>query len=295
MAFFPPPEPMGSELALPGLQRWLQSVIMHPGSTGEALADPAAAAIVPAARLESAILPSAALTAAERVDVYHGMYALRMSDALENDYPALAHFLGPERWTALVRDYTRDHPSTCYTLNALGRHLPDWLEAAPQIPRRGFCSDLARLEWAVTEVFDAEETGRIGQGELAAVHPDEWAGSRLVLGAAVRLVQLRWNANAWLDSTRDERHDHPRPRRHDSRVVVYRQSFSVYRRDLPRPAFRLLADIAAGLSIGEAVDAALRRQGAPGAEALSRWFRQWAAEGLFCRVVPPGDPLRARH
>jgi len=285
---------MGSEIGLPGLQRWLQSVIMHPGSTDEALADPEAAAIVPAARLESAVLPSSALTAAERVEVYHGMYSLRMSDALENDYPALAHFLGSERWMALVRDYTRDHPSTCYTLNALGRLLPEWLKDAPQVPRRGFCRDLARLEWAVTEAFDAEETGRIGQEELAAVRPDAWAGSHLVLGAAVRLLQLRWNANVWLDSTKDERHDHPRPRRHDSWVVVYRRSFSVYRRELSRPAFRLLADIAAGFSIGEAVDAALRRQGAPGAEALSEWFRQWAAEGLFYRIVPPDEPHHDR-
>ena len=119
-------------------------------------------------------MPSATLTAEERVDVYHGMYLLRMAEALESDYPALAHFLGPERWHGLVREYVAEHPSTSYTLNVLGRQLPDWLRGHGRLPARLFCRDLARLEWAVAESFDADEAPRLGAEAIEAVPADEW-------------------------------------------------------------------------------------------------------------------------
>jgi len=76
---------MAPELALGGVQRWLQTVIVHPGSVDEALAARGAAALVPAGRTESVVLPSAHLTAPGRVGVYHGMYLARMREALESD------------------------------------------------------------------------------------------------------------------------------------------------------------------------------------------------------------------
>jgi hypothetical protein len=272
------------DLALGGLQRWMQSVIVHPGSLEDALAAGEGASLVPPGRVGEVILPSAALEPAERIAIYHGMYRLRMAEALESDYPALAHFLGEDRWPALVAGYCAAHPSRSYTLNVLGRHLPDWLAEAPTLRRRGFCRDLARLEWAVTEAFDAEETPRLAEAEIAAVPDEAWEAARLVPSPALRLLELRWNANEWLDSTKDERHEHPRPRRCATRVAVFRRDYAVYRRELSLPAFRLLSDLAAGRTVGEALAAALGRRGAPGPEALARWFRQWAADGLFARV-----------
>ena len=275
---------MAPELALGGLQRWMQSVIVHPGPIQEALASGDARALVPPERVGEVLPKSASLAGEQRIAIYQEMYLLRMAEALESDYPALAHFLGGPRWTALVRDYLLAHPSRSYTLNVLGRSLPGWLGEAADLPRRGFCQDLARLEWAVTEAFDAEETPRLTPQQLEAVSPAAWDEVRLVPSAALRLVGLRWNVNEWLDSAKDDRHDHPKPRRRDAWVVVFRQSYAVYRRELSHSAFRLLQDLASGRSVGEALGAALRRRGAPGPEALSRWFREWARDGLFTRL-----------
>ena len=159
---------MAPELALGGLQQWLQSVIVHPGRVDEALAAPGAASLVPAGRTESVVLPSARLTAPERVGVYHGMYLARMREALESDYPALARFLGPAEWERLVAGYVRGHPSRGYTLNALGRHLPEFVQTA-RVRRPAFCRDLARLEWAVAEVFDSPETPPLSEADRLAL------------------------------------------------------------------------------------------------------------------------------
>jgi len=285
---------MATEIGLGGLQRWLQAVIVHPGTVEEALATSEATAVVPAEHVEHAVRPSATLTASERLAVYQDMYSIRMSEALEADYPALAHFLGRERWEGLVRDYLEAHPSTSYTLNVLGRALPEWLRGAEGLPRRGFCLDLARLEWAMTEAFDAADTPPLGETALASVAPGDWPGVRLVPGASVRLLELRWNVGAWLDSTKDERHDHPRPRRHDAWVVVHRRGYAVGRREMPRPAFRLLQALVSGLTVGEALSEARRRRQAPLPEALTGWFRDWASAGLFSGLERPGEPPRGR-
>ena len=139
-----------ADLALGGLQRWMQSVVVHPGDTAQALGSLEAASLVPPGRLGEVVLPSDALDAAERVGIYHDMYLLRMEEALETDYPGLSHFLGPQRWRRLVRGYVDTHPSRSYTLNVLGRELAGYVHTAPRIAHAGFCRDLARLEWAIT-------------------------------------------------------------------------------------------------------------------------------------------------
>jgi hypothetical protein len=283
---------MAPELALGGLQRWMQSVIVHPRSLDEALASPEAASLVPTDRLAEVLLPSATLAPAERIGIYHGMYLLRMAEALGSDYPALAHFLGEDRWTALVRGYVLRHPSRSYTLNVLGRALPGFLLEAAHLRRRGFCHDLARLEWAVTEAFDAEEAPLLDAAELEGLPRLSWDGARLVPSPALRLVDLQWNVNEYLDSTKGDRHDHPGPRRRRSFVAVFRVSYAVYRRELSRPAFQLLSDLVAGVPVGAAVESAMRRRAGPEADTLVRWFRDWAADGIFTRVEVGRTPRR---
>ena len=75
------------DLPLERLQAWMQTVIVHAGPAAEAVRSPAAVAAVPPARLAEVILPSATLRPEERLAIYHGMYPLRMRDALAGDYP----------------------------------------------------------------------------------------------------------------------------------------------------------------------------------------------------------------
>jgi hypothetical protein len=277
---------MAPELALGGLQRWLQAVIEAPGPVTRALASREAARLVRPGRTRDVVLPSKHLSAVERVGVYQGMYLPRMLEALESDYPGLAHFLGHAAWQRLVRAYVSAHPSRSYTLNLLGRHLPEFVRRA-RVPRPAFCHDLARLESAVAEVFDAPETPSLAERDLAAVAPGAWQRARLVPVAALRLVALDHDAGAWLDSLRGERHRHPLVHRRSCHVVVYRRNYAVKWREQTKAAFALLADLVAGERVGRAMARALGRRGATrldGADAAFRLFRDWAAMGLFQAV-----------
>jgi len=278
------------EVPLGRLQRWLQQVVVHPGDTREAVASAGARKLVPRRRVGEVILPSATLRPEERLAIYHDMYILRMEEALQSDYPALQHLLGDAGFRALVTGYVRAHPSRSYSLNFLGRHLPDYVRRAPGLRRRAFCHDLARLEQAVAEVFDAPEEAPLRADAVAAVPAEAWAGARLRPIAAFRLLAFAYPVNAYLQSVRDEEHAHPATTRRPSWVAVSRRGYTVWRQDLTREGYGLLRRIVGGETVGDAVAAALRdRRGrGTGESELFDWFRGWVGAGIFRDVETGG-------
>jgi hypothetical protein len=273
-------------VSLPRMQRWMQEVVVHPGDIAEAVASPSAKKALGSAAIEDVILPSRTLPPAERVGIYQGMYLLRMEEALESDYTALRHLLGAKGFSDLVRDYVAAHPSVTYTLNRLSDHLPEFVSKWKGARRPAVAHDLARLELAIAEVFDAPEVPPLSGAEIAAVPAESWERARLAPIEAFRLLSLRYPVNAYLQSVRDEDHDHPALRRKDTYVAVYRRDYSVWRHDLSQAAHDLLADLVAGKPLGKAVSAAILRGGrrAPTTDQLFRWFREWTAGGVFRSV-----------
>jgi hypothetical protein len=281
----PAPGAPAASFGLGTLQRWLQAVIVHPGDVEDAIASPDAANEIAPERLEEVVRPSHSLTSAERVEIYHGMYLLRMVEALEADYPAVRHFLGEGAFEELVTDYVQSFPSRSYTLNRLGDHLPSFLEAQTEREHATFLADLARYELAVTEVFDERESPVLSPEEVKAIPPTAWASARLVPVAAFRLLALRHAVAAAVEASKSGAAP-PAPRRRQSWIAVYRRDYSVMRLDLTRPQHDLLAALADGTPLGEAVAAAaLGLRASRRESAVFRWFSSWVAAGMFSRVL----------
>ena len=273
----PPP----LEFPLPRVQRWMQAVIEQPGTVDEAVETPAARAQLDPADIERVILPSKTLTAVERVGVYQGMYLLRMVEALEGDYPAVAHLLGDEEFAAVVTRYVAAHPSVSSTFNALGRGFPEFVREFKGIHKKAFAGDLARLELAITEVFDAPQSPAWPAGEIARIPQDAWVEAVFHPIAAFRLCAFAHPVNPYLQSVKDDNHEHPETVRKAAWVAVWRKNYEVWRLDLSKPAFQFLDALAKGRPFGKAVAAAAKGlQGDPGQQ-LFRWLRDWVAEGMF--------------
>lgn len=254
------------------IQSWMQRAILE-------VDDDAASDW--AAEVGRLILPSRTLAPAERLEIYRAMYPLRMVDALESDYTALAHFLGKDAFAALVRAYVTAHPSRTYTLNRLGDHLPEFVASSPGIRRPAFAADLARLERAIAQAFDAEESPVLDAEGLAAIG-ERAADARLRPIAALRLLDLKYPVNAYLQSVRDDDHDHPPTVAKRTWVAVFRRTYVVRRRDLTRPQHALLSALVGGATLGDAVSSTLgaaRRPIQP--DEFFAWFREWVAAGMF--------------
>ena len=280
----PLPEDDAGALGLSAVQRWLQAVIVHPGSVEEAVASPQAEAELPAERLADLVRPSHSLSSAERVDIYHGMYLIRMVEALEADYPTVRHFLGQEEFETLVADYVQTFPSRSYTLNRLGDHLPEFLAKDTRREHAAFLADLARYELAVTEVFDEQESDVLSAEVVGAIPPEAWPVIRLRPVAAFRLLAIRYPIAAQIEAARNGWAS-PSPRRRQTWIAVYRRDYSVSRLELTRPQHELLGDLVAGKPLGEAVAAAaLKLRASRRESAIYRWFSSWIAEGMFSRI-----------
>ena len=259
----------------------MQAVIEQPGTVDEAVLSEAARTELAPEDIDRVILPSKTLTAVERVGVYQGMYLLRMIEALEGDYPAVAHFLGDEEFAEAVTRYVAQHPSTSYTFNRLGERFPEFLAASRGVRRKGFVADLARLELAVTGVFDAPESAAWPAEAVAKIPQEAWPDAVLKPIAAFRLGAYGYPVNAYLQSVKEDNHDHPDTGRKATFVAVWRKGFEVWRLDLSKPAYAFLGELAKGSPFGKAVAAAARgMQGNPG-DQLFRWLRDWVAEGMF--------------
>ena len=173
------------------LQRWMQEVVVHPGTVEEAIESAGAEDEIPSERLSEVVLPSHSMTSAERVGVYHGMYLMRMEEALETDYPVIRYHLGDHQFAHLVREYVDRYPSTSYTLNRLGDHLPQFFLDEPEWHEAAFLHDLARLELAMTVVFDEAESPVLGSDELEAIPPEAWEAAQLRPISAFRLLAFK--------------------------------------------------------------------------------------------------------
>ena len=159
----------------------------------------------------------------------------------------------------------------------------------PAFAGRRFSADLARLEALVTEVFDAPESPAWPAEEIARIPEEAWEGAVLRPVEALRLGAFAHPVNAYLQSVKDENHEHPATGRKATRVVVYRKSYEVWRLELGKPEYEFLSALVRGQTFGRAVAQAARGlQGSPG-DQLFAWLRDWVAEGMFTRVELGGS------
>ncbi len=276
-------------LPLAGLQSWMQAVLVHPEGAEAGLRAPEARRFVAPEDAPALIRGRGGLDAAERLQIYAGMYPLRMRDALRSDYPALAELLGEQGFGKLVADYVAVHPSRSFTLARLGDHLPEFLAGWGSPRRRGLLGDVARLEHAGARVFDAEETVPMDAETLQAIPAAEWPHVRLRPAAAFRLVRVRPGAVDVLDAVLE---GNPVPRRAGRgrvEVAYYRRDFVVLRRAMGPFDGNLLASLAAGETVGSALERAGEAFPGrlPSGETLSGWFAEWTRAGFFSALERP--------
>ncbi len=273
-------------LPLATFQSWMQALLVHPDGARIALQTPEVRRFVSPEDARAVVRERGGLDAAERLQIYAGMYPLRMRDALRSDYPALAELLGERCFEKLVGDYVAAHPSRSLTLARLGDHLPRFLTGWGNPRRRRLLTDVARLERAGALVFDAEESAPIDAAELRSVPAADWPNVRLRPAAAFRLVAVRPGAVDVLDAVLEGSPVPVKTGRGRVDVAYYRRDFVVLRRTLLPFDGCLLRSIAEGETVGSALERAARTfpRGVPAGEALSDLFAEWARLGIFSGV-----------
>jgi hypothetical protein len=264
----------------------MQAVLVHPDGARLALEAPESRRFVAPEDASTVVRDRGGLDAAQRLQIYAGMYPLRMRDALRSDYPALAELLGERGFGKLVADYVAVHPSRSFTLARLGDHLPEFLTGWGSPRRRGLLTDVARLEQAGALVFDAEETVPMDAEILHGVPAADWPNLRLRPAPTFRLVRVRPGAVDVLDAVLEGSPVPERAGRGRVEVAYYRRDFVVLRRTMGPFDGNLLASLAAGETVGSALERAGKAfpGGFPSPEILSSWLAEWTRLGFFSGI-----------
>jgi hypothetical protein len=291
------------------VQRWMQAVIMHPEGVDAGLASDSARQHLDVAPedVEQVIARSEAQTSVERLSIYANAYYARLLECLGEEFPVLKRTLGEETFDAFAMDYLQHYPSRSYTLGKLGESFMRYLaESRPakadgdesaeadggELPADwpNFLIDLATLEWTFSQVFDGpgiEGQTLLTSEQLQAIDAEQWPSARLEVVPCLKLLALRFPVNAFYTAMR--RGEEPTlPGPAASWLAITRRDFIVRRHELTERQYELLSALAAGDTIGAAIERAAR---APGGDIeqfvveLGDWFRDWAAADFFQRVI----------
>ncbi len=277
-------------------QRWMQAVLMHPAGVASGVNSAAAREqiAIDANELEAVIPPSSRLTPERRLAVYSNAYTARLIECLAQQFPALVATTGKDAFADLAWGYLRAHPSRSYTLNHLGAQFAAYLDQSrPADLQEGdslgwpdLLVDLARLEWHVSEVFDGpgcETSPPLGPEALSAIAPHEWPDARLNTAPSLRLVTLRFPLNDYYTAVR-RGHKAEMPKPGQQFLALARRDYVVWRYELTPNEHKLLAALAGGESVGDAIE---RTDESYTAEQLRNSFYRWGRWGFFADVERP--------
>jgi hypothetical protein len=291
------------------LQRRMAAAVMQPLTADDFSRKRRADGSVMAEDAAEFIKPSHILSSFERLEIYNRQYWFRLYDAFTEDFPGLQAVLGRKQFELLMRAYLQDCPSTSYTLRDLGSKLNAWLPRHAQMtaPRTLLAEDVARLEWAHVEAYDAALLPPPSQDFLSSLHDD----SRLQLQPSVRLLALSYPVDDMLVAVRQsagssdissnnattERRS-PVVRRVSNLapgniwLAVHRQEFTVYYKRLDPAEFRMLSTIQAGATLAEVFASAATDEtqiDEQHAGFLQQCFYNWSVLGWL--TEPQANPL----
>ncbi len=139
------------------------------------------------------IADAGGIDARARLAVYANGYRARLREALQGDFSALAHVLGETDFSALCESYIDTHPSPYFSLRDYGARLPAWLGEQAIAAGRPWLVELAALEWALVEAFDAPAGTTATVADAAQLAPTQWPAMCVRFIPGLQLVPQHWD------------------------------------------------------------------------------------------------------
>jgi hypothetical protein len=155
--------------------------------------------------------------------VYRDAYVLRLVEVLHNDHELLHAYLGDEAFDAMARAYIASHPSRTRNARWFGAHLPAFLSATTPYREHRHIAELAALEKALNDAFDAADTPVVTVADVTSIPPEEWSRLMLKPHPSCERLDLASNALAiWSALSRGDAPPAPQPLDQPQAVIVWR-------------------------------------------------------------------------
>jgi hypothetical protein len=232
--------------------------------------------------IEGRVTGSTRVPAATRLAIYGGAYRGRLAEALAATYTALAKLLD-EDFAELAQAYVARHDSPYFSIRYYGEGLAHFLATEERYAAAPLLADLARWEWAMTQVFDAADATTLEAAALAQVEPDAWAQLRFQWHPSVTRLDLEWNApQLWQALTEDTERPAAAVTAEPTAWLLWREGLTTYFRSLTPTEAQALDAARRGWPFGELCELLCARVGDEEAPlAAATLLRGWVGAGLI--------------
>lgn len=221
--------------------------------------------------------------------IYQHAYRARLVAALRDNFGVLPRAMGDEAFDELALAYLQAHPSRHPSIRWFGDRLPAFMaERDDLVPHPAFV-DLARMEWALRNAFDAADAPALSAAGLATRAPEQWPGWVLRFQPSAQLLALRWRVEpAWraLQSAADDGLPEPEPGEHT--LLVWRPQLETRWRSVTNDIEAVLLPAAMqGQDFSALCERAAQQVGdEQAAAAVVGVLQQWLGEGLLAADGP---------
>jgi hypothetical protein len=195
---------------------------------------------------------------AVRFGVYRNNVAVSLTEALAEGFPVTRALVGDAFFAAMARCFVIEQPPASPILSDYGEAFPDFIAAFPPAAGLPYLPDLARLERARVVAYHAADAQSLTADDLArhVADPQRLPATRVALHPACRLLASEHAVvSLWAAHQGEGRIEDVDLRRPESALVL-RDGDEVLVLPLSPATGRFLAALAAGMPLGEAVDAA---------------------------------------
>jgi hypothetical protein len=183
--------------------------------------------------------------------VYRNAYVQRLVEILSGEFPTLLAHMGEDDFDEAARAYVAAHPSRHRNARWIGVDIPGFLAGTEPFSARPELAEIAALECALSDAFDAADAPVLAITDLGTIPPEAWNGLRLTAQPSARRLDLSSNALAiWSAIVDDEPSPVAETLDAPERVIVWRNDATPRVRAMPVEEAMLWDEAARGHTFG---------------------------------------------
>lgn len=216
--------------------------------------------------------------------VYHHGYRVRLQELLADHFPKVRAYISAEQFEQLALAYVEHETPRERNLAAYGASFSAMLQR--RFPHNPELHELAQLEWALRQVFDAADQPAWDVEGIETEGPSSCLMQWPVLHPTLRLLWQRSNALAIWQAIESDA-DVPAPdRRPESRpVVVWRRGLRPHFMSLPPDEAKFLLSLQLPeQSIAETTQTWLESGSMQHPTELATWLKNWWEQEMLLRI-----------
>lgn len=124
--------------------------------------------------------------------VYRNNYRIGLMELLASIYRITRELVGEDFFTALSREYVKQHPSHSGNVHLYGAQMGDFLARFEPVTHLPYLPDVGRMEWLLHRLYYTADHQPLDVTTLATLDGDGWDNLRLPLQNALALIESPW-------------------------------------------------------------------------------------------------------